>query len=306
MYRVNKQGQLYPESVSPCDLQDDTSCDINDEITEGVDIETSSCKRATKYKTSVKATPVTSTSLKSQIVIVSSQEMPPSSVKSETIDVGTEDFQRNPFSEMNINDIPIEIVDDLNDVSDVDVMVTTVEAPPVCIFSPLNDEECVIAALKFSLVVNPKSHPVKHVGVGKVMSHPPTVTILAKPNGACLFNLFSMLLTGQDTYSAIIRHIVCNYIGNLVKYKILQPYIPDAFKTRKEYVAARNMHTFSTWGTEVKVVAFTQLSGFDVKIFTPQKQWALYCDDGITGESSTRCFYLSNESGFHFDPIFKN
>ena len=140
MYRVNKQGQLYPESVSPCDSQDDTSCDINDEITEGVDIETSSCKRATKYETSVKATPVTSTPLKSQIVIVSSQEMPPSSDKSETIDVGTEDFQSNPFGEMNINDIPIEIVDDLNDVSDVDVMVTTVEAPPVCIFSPLNDE----------------------------------------------------------------------------------------------------------------------------------------------------------------------
>ena len=86
----------------------------------------------------------------------------------------------------------------------------------------------------------------------------------------------------------------------------MQPYIPDAFKTGKEYVTARNMCMFSTWGTEVEVVAFAQLSGFDVKIFTPQKQWALYCHDGITGESSTRCFYLSNESGFHFDPIFKN
>ena len=122
--------------------------------------------------------------------------MAPSSDKSETIDVGTEEIPNNPFSDMNVDEIPIEIVDDLNDVSDVDVTVTTVEVPPVCVFTPLNDEECVIAALKFSLVINPKSHPVKNVGIGKVMSHPPTVTMPAKPNGAYLFNSFSMLLCG--------------------------------------------------------------------------------------------------------------
>ena len=65
------------------------------------------------------------------------------------------------------------------------------------------------------------------------------------------------------------------------------------------------MQMFSTWGTEVEIIAFTQLSGFDVKVFIPQKQWALYCNDSITGEPSERCFYLSNESSYHFDPIFK-
>ena len=212
--------------------------------------------------------------------------MPPSSDKSENIDVGTEDFQSNPFGDMKLDDIPIEIVDDLNDVSDVDVTVTTVKAPPVCVFSPRNDEECIIAALKFSLVINPKLHPVKHIGIGEVMSHPPTVTNPAKLNGACLFNSFSMLLTGHDIYSAIIRHVLCDYISNPVKYKILQPYIPDEFKSGQEYVTAKNMCTFSTWRTEVEIMALAQLSGFDVKIFTPQKQWALYCYDGIIGESS--------------------
>ena len=55
-------------------------------------------------------------------------------------------------------------------------------------------------------------------------------------NGACLFNTFSMLLCGKDTYSAIIKHILYNYISNPLKYNILQPYIPEDFKSGKEYV----------------------------------------------------------------------
>ena len=125
-------------------------------------------------------------------------------------------------------------------------------------------------------------------------------------NGACLFNSFSMLLCGRDTYSVIIRHVLCNYISNPLKYNILQLYIPEEFKRGAEYITKQSMQTFSTLGTEVEIMAFTQLSVFDVKVFTPQKQRALYCNDGITGEPSKRCFYLSNESGYHFDPIFKS
>ena len=57
-------------------------------------------------------------------------------------------------------------------------------------------EDCVCVALKFSLVINPKSHPVKNFGVGKKMSNPPTGTVSALANGACLFNIFSLLLCG--------------------------------------------------------------------------------------------------------------
>ena len=125
-------------------------------------------------------------------------------------------------------------------------------------------------------------------------------------NEACLFNSFSMLICGRDTYSVIIRHVLCTYISNPLKYNILQLYIPEEFKSGKEYITKLSMWTFSTWGTEVEFIAFAPLSGFDVKVFTPQKQWALYCNDGITAEPSKRCFYLSNESGYHFDPIFKS
>ena len=65
------------------------------------------------------------------------------------------------------------------------------------------------------------------------------------------------------------------------------------------------MHTFSTWGTEVEIIAFAQIAEFDVKVYTAQNQWALFSHDPIKGESSDRCFYLSNASCDHFDPIFE-
>ena len=136
---------------------------------------------------------MTSTPIKSQIVIMSSQEMPPSSYESETIDVGVE---RNPFGDMNMNEILIEIVDDLNNKSGVDVTVTVVEEPPVCLFMPVCDDDHVVAAMKFSLVINPKSHPVMYCGIGGKISNPPTVTVSAQVNRACLFNSFSLLLSG--------------------------------------------------------------------------------------------------------------
>ena len=58
--------------------------------------------------------------------------------------------------------------------------------------------------MNFSLVIKPKSHPVRNFGVGKEMASPPPILIRAVGNGACLFNAFSLLLCGQDTYSAII------------------------------------------------------------------------------------------------------
>ena len=90
---------------------------------------------------SLKEGPVTSTPIKSQIVIMSSQEMPPSSDESETIDVAVE---RNPFGDMNVDEILIEIVDDLNNESGVDVTVTAVEEPPVCLFTPVCDGNCIV------------------------------------------------------------------------------------------------------------------------------------------------------------------
>ena len=92
-----------------------------------------------------------------------------------------------------------------------------------------------------------------------------------------------------------------NYIANPVKYSILKAYIPQTYKSSKEYIVTTNKHLFCTWGTEVEHFAFAQLSGFDVYVSTSHKTWAVYQSDA--NECSEKAFYLSNESGSHFDPI---
>ena len=140
--------------------------------------------------------------------------------------------------------------------------------------------------------------------VNAKLQSPPTVTIAACGNGACLFNSLTLLLTGPDTYNAIIWHVVCNYIDNPLKYPFLKAYIPKQFSMGKEYTVSMNMHNFSTWGTEIEIIAFAKLSGFDVVVFTQHKTWAKYKHDPFNNNSLDRAFYLSNESCCHFDPIF--
>ena len=79
------------------------------------DVDITSCECAREYQPSKSPVPLTSTPVKSQIVIMSSQEMPPSLDESKTIDVVGSEVCNNPFGDMNVEDIPIEIVDDLND-----------------------------------------------------------------------------------------------------------------------------------------------------------------------------------------------
>ena len=100
--------------------------------------------------------------------------MPPSSDESETIDVGLESSE-NPFGDMNVDEIPIEIVDDLLDTTN-DLHVTRVNNNTTqLIYRLLNDDDRHIAALHFNLVTHSDTHPVKHYGVDKLLKSPSTV-----------------------------------------------------------------------------------------------------------------------------------
>ena len=192
LYQVNKKGQLNGEqdtdtvcnssqeemSTVPNSTQEDISSDSDSQVEVGY--ESTSCEGVHVYSNQTNQNHMTSTPIKSQIVIESSQEMLLSSDNSETIDVVGVDTASNPFGDMDVNDIPIEIVDNFNDESE--LTVTKVKPPPVCIFRLISDQDCVRAAMKFSLVINPKSHPVRFVGVGDKMSDPPTVTESAHGN----------------------------------------------------------------------------------------------------------------------------
>ena len=277
-----------------------------------------SCQRASLQNLHKTSTPKKSQdTISSQIIIVSSKELPMSSDESSTIDVSTDLSTpkspsspiTNPWGDMDIDDIPIQLVDDLifsgdEESSEGLQIIKNSKAPPI-VYNPLTTDERRVAAHKFNLVINGGSHPVKYSGVGNQCPCPPMITKSARGDGACLFNSFSMLLSGRETYSAIIRHVLCNYISNPIKHKWLQSYLPSPFKNGKEYILKTNMRNFSTWGTEVEIVAFAQLSGFDIYVYT-EHNWLRYshCIDNGEDEKSERAFYISNESGNHFDPVF--
>ena len=231
---------------------------------------------------------MTSTPIKSQIVMMPSTEIAFSSDEFETLSVSTDNYI-NPLMNLKVDNIEIEIVEDLNDN----------ELPTR--FWPLGDEDRKIATLKFSLVINSQTHPLRHSGFGQITSKPPPISIKARSDGACLFNTFSILLSGHDTYSAIIQNVICNYIANPVKFSLLQTYKPLSYKTGNDYIAAKNMRNFSTWGTKVELIAFAQILGFDVIVYTQHQQFVTYKHDST---SHSECkFFISNESGYNFDPI---
>ena len=261
------------------------------------------CQRMSTNYTQ-KQTPLTSTPIKSQMVIVSSTEMPLSSDDSETIDVGTEDlvdFTKNPWGDLDVNKIPIEIVDNLHETGDSDITMTLQEKSEEPKFLPLNQEDSRIVGLKFGLTLNKTDHNLKFVGIGNVLSKPPVVTVSTRADGACFFNSMSILLSGRDIYASILQHVLCNYIANCIKYPTLKSYIPPIYKSGHEYIVTTNMHNFHSWSTEVEIFAFAQLLGFDIYIYTSHKNWALYQSDPNC--KSDRAFYLSNRSGDHFDPV---
>ena len=126
-------------------------------------------------------------SIPSQIIIISSKELPLSSDESSTKDVSTEadvpPSPTNPWGDININNIPIQIVNHLRDMED-EMIITDVTKKPSVYFKPLTGDDRKVAAMKFNLVITGKSHPVEYKGVGKLCSSPPVITQLAKGNGA--------------------------------------------------------------------------------------------------------------------------
>ena len=146
-------------------------------------------------------------------------------------------------------------------------------------------------------------HKVVNVGIGLSCKFLPEIIVASHGDGACLFNSMSILMSDRDTYSAIIWHVVCNYICNPIKLPALKMYLPLQYKTVKEYVVTTNMHSYHTWGTEVEIIALAQLSRFDIVVYTQQNNWVHYLSSTIDSTQSDKALYLSNKSGYHFNPI---
>ena len=88
--------------------------------------------------------------ISSQIIIISSKELPVSSDETSSIDVGTQGPSRvNPWGVMDVQDISIEIVDHLSDIEcDEDAVIVQRTDKTPLYFKPMNDNYRKIAALK--------------------------------------------------------------------------------------------------------------------------------------------------------------
>ena len=114
-FKTNEKGEIIDVCETDADVSDvprsneNTISDFNQDTMS----DSPTCTHAHVYEP--KKTPKTSTPVKSeQIIIASGQEVPVSSDESETLDVGVEP---NPWGEIPVSEIPIEIVDNLNEFS---------------------------------------------------------------------------------------------------------------------------------------------------------------------------------------------
>ena len=177
----------------------------------------------------------------SQITIMQSNDTPFSSDES-VLDVGVDDYVQdnhkmfNPWGDMNVNDIPLDIDTDTDSSTKSEPVIVKAEKPADVIFSPLSNMECLNSAKNFYIKLRPSKHTIHFKGIGLVFKHRPVITTAAKPNRACLFNSILLLLCGTDVYSQIIRHIICNYISHPQNYPKLQQQIPPQYSSSKDYV----------------------------------------------------------------------
>ena len=234
------------------------------------------------------------TPIQSQLVIIPSKDGACSitSEESSLIDVGVD----NPWGNINVNDIPMELVSDPI-ASDNEVIISTDKQ--IKKFEPLSESNRKRIAMKFNFCVS-SIDKAEYTGNGNHCTSPPIIRQKATGNGVCLFNSFSILLSGKELYNTFIRHAVCNYICNPKNWDKIKQFIPD-YKSGKQYIDTVAVHRNVTWGTEIKIICVAQMSCVDVVVYTQHSNWARYCTE--VSNPSSEAFYLNNASGSHFDPV---
>ena len=105
---------------------------------------------------------------------------------------------------------------------------------PIEKFQPLSDINRRRIVMKFNFFIS-SYDIVEYTGEGNACKKPPIITKWAIGNSACLFNSFSLLLSGKELYNTFIRHAVCNYICEPRNWDKIKHFIPD-YKCGKDYV----------------------------------------------------------------------
>ena len=130
IYQMDKNGKIVLEQSSD---EGGDKCENEVEMTSDEDSDiTRSCKHVLSRDTVSQSPSMTSTPIKSQLVIMPSTEMPLSLDELVNIDVGLETDYCNVWGSLNVNQVPMEIVDNLYDDNDMQhvTIVDSHSSPP--------------------------------------------------------------------------------------------------------------------------------------------------------------------------------
>lgn len=171
-------------------------------------------------------------------------------------------------------------------------------------FYPLDAEERSEAAKKLHVRVRMEEQNVQNRGIGEVFRTDPVVSIQAKPDGACLFNTLSLLVTGRDLYSFMFRHAICSFIADPKNDTVMKQHIPVEYQNGSEYIRKTGRREPFSWGTDTEIYACAIMTGFDILVYSQQRKWLIYSKIGKGQRTSKNALYVNNVSGNHFDPVY--
>ena len=123
-------------------------------------------------------------------------------------------------------------------------------------------------------------------------------------DGACLFRAFSYALTGSEDSRRDIRTKICDVI-NEDSDGLFRQLIPAKYQSTAHYVSNTGMDCPQTWGTDIEIWAFANLSGFAVRVFmfstgnTPKVQ--LFTPSVKLEYKGEKVISISNHSQRHYN-----
>ena len=116
-----------------------------------------------------------------------------------------------------------------------------------------------------------------------------------------------MAIAGTEEYHVTIREKVCDHMINELS-ESLKPHIPLRYNSSViEYVKGSKMRGRGTWGTDVEIIAFSDMANLCVRVYK-----TMDCDPqlfvpGCTIELQSDCYVINlvnlNNRNVHFDVI---
>lgn len=213
-------------------------------------------------------------------------------------------IDRMSAESMSISDKTVQYQDEMLETVDMDIILTGEIPPPMPIhFSPLtiHQRKVICHRYGFTLGKDQCAVSLKYIGVGHCCIGAPVKKVKMGEDGNCLFRAYSYLLTGSEAKHDVIRDRVCDYISDPTNWMKLHSYIED-HNNGEQYILRNKMNLCGTWGTEVELFAFAQLTGKDIVVYTLD-HWLHYCSSGTMQHTSRNAFYLDNSMGNHYDAV---